>query len=79
MKKSFYAGAAVIALTASGALADRHLAFGPDDARFDWDGYNAWAAGAPDLSGQTVTVSGPWLQPEDDAFRSVLAYFAEPV
>jgi alpha-glucoside transport system substrate-binding protein len=43
---------------------------------FSWDSYNEWAANAPDLSGQTVTITGPWLQPEDDFFRSVLTYFS---
>ena len=77
MKKTLYASVATVALLASPVLADGHLAFAPGEGPFDWDGYNAWAAGAPDLSGQTVTVSGPWLQPEDDVFRSALAYFAE--
>lgn len=75
--KSLFAGTAVLALASSGALAGGHLPFGADDARFSWDSYNAWAANAPDLSGQTVTIAGPWLQPEDDVFRSVLAYFAD--
>lgn len=30
-----------------------------------------------DLSGQTVTISGPWLAPEDGIFRSILSHFAE--
>ena len=77
MKKHVFAGVALSALVASGALADGHLAFAPGEGAFSWDSYNAWAEGAPDLSGQTVTVSGPWLQPEDEVFRSVLAYFAE--
>ena len=77
MKKSLYAGVAVAAMSATGALAGGHLPFGEDDARFSWDSYNAWKESAPDLSGQTVTVSGPWLQPEDDVFRSVIAYFAD--
>jgi len=77
MKTTLYASVAAVALTASAALADGHLAFTPGEGPFDWDGYNAWAASAPDLSGQTVTISGPWLQPEDDVFRSAVAYFAE--
>jgi alpha-glucoside transport system substrate-binding protein len=76
MKSTFYAGAAVLALTAGTAMADGHLKFAPGEGAFSWDSYNAWAENAPDLSGQTVTVAGPWLQPEDAVFRSVLAYFA---
>ena len=30
-----------------------------------------------DNTDQTVTITGPWLQPEDGVFRSVLAYFAD--
>ena len=77
MRKTFFASAAVVALSAGGAFAGGHLPFAPGDGAFSWDSYNAWADSAPDLNGQTVTVSGPWLQPEDDVFRSVLAYFAE--
>ena len=44
---------------------------------FSWDSYNAWAESAPDLTGQTITIAGPWLQPEDEVFRTVVAYFAE--
>ena len=77
MKSTLFAGTAVIALTAGGAFAGGHLPFNPGEGAFSWDSYNAWAETAPDLSGQTVTISGPWLTPEDDIFRSVLAYFTE--
>jgi len=77
MKKTLYAGVALSALTASAALADGHLAFAPGEGPFSWDSYDEWAANAPDLSGQTITVFGPWLQPEDAIFSSVLAYFEE--
>ena len=77
MKKSLYAGVAFAAMSASGALAGGHLPFAPGEGPFSWDSYTAWAESAPDLSGQTVTISGPWLQPEDEVFRSVVAYFAD--
>lgn len=77
MKRILCATTAVVAVTTCSALADGHLPFAPGEGAFDWDGYNAWAEGAPDLSGQTITLSGPWLQPEDEVFRSTLAYFAE--
>lgn len=76
MNKSFLASS-VLALCATSALAGGHLPFTPGEGPFDWDGYAAWSESAPDLSGQTVTVFGPWLTPEDDIFRSALAYFAE--
>ncbi len=77
IKSKLFAGTAVFALTAGGAFAGGHLPFNPGEGAFSWDSYNEWAASAPDLSGQQVTVSGPWLTPEDDVFRSVLAYFAD--
>ncbi len=55
---------------------DHELVFTPGEGAFTWDSYNAWAESAPDLSGQTVTIAGPWLDPEDDFFRSAVAYFS---
>lgn len=75
MNKSLYAGAAALALTAGMATAGGHLAFGMDGGPFSWDSYNAYKDGAPDLSGQSITVSGPWLAPEDGYFDNMLAYF----
>ena len=77
MKMRLYASVAAVALTASAAQADGHLAFAPGEGDFSWDSYSEWAANAPDLSGQAVTVFGPWLAPEDDIFRSAIAYFAD--
>ena len=77
MKKTLYASAASVALLASAAHAGGHLVFAPGEGDFSWDEYEAYAAGAPDLSGQTVTVFGPWLSPEDDIFRSAIAYFVD--
>lgn len=77
MKQTLFTSAAVLALSAGTAVADNHLMFAPGEGAFSWDSYNAWAESAPDLGGQTVTVGGPWLQPEDEVFRSVVAYFAE--
>ena len=77
MKTTLFTGVAALALTAGMAHAEAHLVFAPGDGPFSWDEYNAWAESAPDLSGQTVTVFGPWLSPEDDIFRSALAYFED--
>ena len=77
MKRTFYTGTAILALTAGSAMAGGHLPFNPGEGDFSWDSYNEWAANAPDLSGQTVTAFGPWVQPEDGFFRNMLAYFAE--
>jgi alpha-glucoside transport system substrate-binding protein len=74
MRNTFYTGVAIAALLAGSANA-QDLMFPVGEGPFSWDSYNEWADSAPDLSGQTVTIAGPWLQPEDDAFRSAVAYF----
>ena len=58
------------------ALAERHLAFAVGEGPFSWDAYEDWAAGAPDLTGQTLVISGPWLYPEYDVFRVATEYFS---
>ncbi len=77
MKKSMYAGAAIVALSAGASYAGGHLPFASGEGPFSWDSYEAWAADAPDLAGKQITIFGPWLTPEDDIFRSVLAYFSD--
>ncbi|MDB2369289.1 ABC transporter substrate-binding protein, partial [Octadecabacter sp.] len=77
MKKSLYIGVAVAALTAGMAQADGHLAFAPGDGDFSWESFDAYKADAPDLSGQSVTIFGPWLSPEAEVFSSMLAYFED--
>ncbi len=77
MKTKLYASVAAVALTAGAASAEGHFPFTPGEGDFSWDSYNAWAANAPDLSGQDVTIFGPWLAPEDDIFRSMITYFTD--
>jgi len=77
MKRTLLAGTTILSLSAGAAVADGHLAFGMDDARFSWDSYKAWADAAPDLSGQSVTIFGPWLSPEDGFLANALAYFED--
>jgi len=74
MKKTLLAGAGSLALVAGMAHA-QDLAFAPGEGPFSWDSYDEWAANAPDLSGQSLTVFGPWLSPEDGYFGNMLAYF----
>ena len=78
MTRLLFAGAASLALMVGAAHSAGHgdLVFAPGEGNFSWDSYEAWKANAPDLTGQTVTVAGPWLQPEDGVFRSAIAYFA---
>ncbi|MEL6575052.1 MAG: ABC transporter substrate-binding protein, partial [Pseudomonadota bacterium] len=78
MKKTLLASAALIALGTTGALAMGHgsLVFAPgEDERMNWDSWEAYEASAPDLSGQELTVFGPWLGPDRELVESVLAYF----
>ncbi len=77
MKTSALVGAMALALTTSTALAGSHanLKFAPgEDARFNWASYEAFAA-ANDLSGQEMSLFGPWLGPDKDLIESVTAYF----
>ena len=77
MTNSMYASVAVAALSASMAYADGHQPFTVGEGDFSWDSYEAYAANAPDLSGQIVTVFGPWLSPEAEIFNSMLTYFED--
>ena len=76
MKLPLYLGIAALALSANMAQADGHLKFAPgEDARFHWDSYEALKS--TDLSGETITVFGPWLGPDKELVESVIAYFEE--
>jgi alpha-glucoside transport system substrate-binding protein len=72
MKARLYAGAAALALCA-GAAAAQDLKFAPgEDAKFNWASYDAFKQ---DLSGQEITILGPWLGPDKDLVESVIDYF----
>jgi alpha-glucoside transport system substrate-binding protein len=73
MKTRFFTSVAALALVAGAAHA-QDLMFPVGEGDFNWDSYQAYDA-APDLSGQTVTVAGPWLSPEAERFDALLAYF----
>ena len=60
MKTKLTTSVAALALVAGAANADGHLIFAPGEGNFSWDSYNEYAANAPDLSGQSVTIFGPW-------------------
>ncbi|WP_375552613.1 ABC transporter substrate-binding protein [Rhodophyticola porphyridii] len=76
MKNSFYTGAALLALTAGMAQADGHLIFPIGEGDFNWDSFEAFAE-AHDLSGQTLTMTGPWTGLDAELVESVAAYFEE--
>ncbi|MFN3970995.1 MAG: ABC transporter substrate-binding protein [Gemmobacter sp.] len=73
MKTGIYASAAALALLAGGAGA-QELKFAPGEGGFNWASYEAFKA-AHDLTGQQITIAGPWLSVDQELFGSVLAYF----
>ncbi|MGI3187198.1 ABC transporter substrate-binding protein [Nioella aestuarii] len=76
MNKSLLAGTAVLALTAGMAQADGHMMFAPGEGAFNWDSFEAFA-GSTDLSGQTLSITGPWIGPDAELVESILVYFEE--
>jgi len=72
MKHAWMLGAAAVALSAGGALAQ--ATFVPGEGPYNWDSLAAFDA-ATDLPGQTLTISGPWLSPEAERFDILLGFF----
>lgn len=77
MHKTLFAASSALALITTSAVADGHLLFTPGEGAFSWDSLDAFAAGQPDLSGQTVTIAGLWLGPQAEAAEAVMAYFED--
>ena len=76
MLKTLMLGVAAAAL-AVGGLQAAELKFKPgEDAKFTWKSYEDFK-NAVDLTGETLTISGPWLGVDKDLFTSVTAYFEE--
>lgn len=76
MKKLLLASAAMIAVTASGALG-QELVFAPgEDDRFNWESLEAFGQ-EHDLEGQTLDMTGPWTGSDAELVESVIAYFEE--
>ncbi|MFT6874152.1 MAG: alpha-glucoside transport system substrate-binding protein [Granulosicoccus sp.] len=74
LKSAVGAGVAV-ALFAAGNAGAAELKYTPGEGGFSWGSYEALKS--MDLSGEQVTVFGPWLGAEQVVFESVLAYFAK--
>ena len=68
--------AAAALVAAAGTAHAQDLKFPIDEGDFDWGSYNEFAE-ANDLSGQSLTVFGPWLGPDQVLAESMLAYFEE--
>ncbi|CTQ34069.1 ABC transporter substrate-binding protein [Jannaschia rubra] len=69
-------GTAITVLSMGAAAAQEIGPFTVGEGPFDWDGYQAFAD-ATDLSGQTVTITGPWTGDEKAKFDNVMAVFEE--
>jgi len=65
-------GAAGLALVAGMASA-QDLKFAPGSGAFTWDSYDA--VQSVDLTGEVITVFGPWLGPDKELVETVIAYF----
>jgi len=74
-KNLLLSGVAATALLLA-APASAQLVFEPGEGDFNWASYEEFA-GAHDLSGQTVTIAGPWTGEDARLVNSVLAYFQE--
>ena len=77
MKKLLLASAAALAMTCTAAMGAGHvnLKFKPgEDSRFSWSSYEDFAK-ANDLSGQTLTIFGPWRSADQDLVESMIDYF----
>ncbi len=73
MKSRLYAGVATLALMAGGASA-QNLLIEPGTEGFNWESFEAFAE-AHDFSGQTVSITGPWLSVDAEMVRNTMAYF----
>lgn len=70
-KKTLAVAIASVAMASGVAAQDLHFPVGEGPMSWQWlENFESM-----DLSGQTVTVAGPWLGDEQGAFNRVLAYF----
>lgn len=75
MRNSVTAGAVVLIFSTGVALADDSLKFPPgEDSRFNWASYEDFRS-KHDLSGQELSIFGPWRGEDQDLVESMLAYF----
>lgn len=74
MKSKLYASIAAATLMAASASA-QNLIIQPGTPGFNWDSFDAFA-NAHNLSGQSLTISGPWTGDDARLFNNTIAYFA---
>ncbi len=75
MKSPMLLSAAALLTSTSLAFADGHQPFKIGEGAFNWESYNTFAS-ANDLSGQTLSITGPWTGKDAENVEKVLSYFA---
>ncbi len=65
-----------LALAAGPALADGHLMFAPGEGDFSWQSLEDFAA-AHDLTGQSMTMTGPGTGDDKTKLEAMIAYFED--
>ena len=75
MKTVLLGSVAVLTLSA-GIAAAQDLMVPPGEGDFDWESFEEFAANH-DYSGEQLTIFGPWLAGEGDAFGNLVEYFTE--
>lgn len=73
--KTALAAGITVSLMTSASVSAADLKFAPGEGDFNWASYEELKKS--DLTGQQVTVFGPWLGPDQELVESVLAYFGE--
>ncbi len=76
MKKTILSAALTLALSSTAAFADGHakLKYAPGEGAFNWASYEEFKNNT-DLSGQTLTIFGPWRGDDQTLVENMLAYF----
>ncbi len=75
IRHAFIAAAGLAFMAGPATAQDLEYAI-DEDSRFNWQSYHDFAD-AYDLTGETVSIFGPWLTADKEGFEKVLAYFAE--
>lgn len=74
MKNLMLTGSTLVALTFSGQALAADLMIAKGEGELNWSSLEKFAA-ENDLSGQSLTIFGPWLADEGAAFEGLVAYF----
>lgn len=78
MKKKLLAGISAVTLVLTASAFAQELKYPKGEGAFSWDALQEFADSHGDLSGQTLTVWGPWREGGDqEMFESVIAYFED--